>query len=166
MPPTPRLTLRAKSLEATHSVAAALAELSRTGDMILLAGEMGTGKTAFAQGFGRALGVTEPITSPTFTIVHSYDTGAMTLHHADLYRLDQLAEVTELGLGELAEYHGIVLVEWGDVVESTFGEHLVVRLDFVDDDPDTRLITLTAVGPTWARRWAALADATADLAES
>ena len=121
MPPTPRLTLRAKSLEATHSAAAALAELSRTGDMILLAGEMGTGKTAFAQGYGRALGVTEPITSPTFTIVHSYDTGSVTLHHADLYRLEQLAEVTELGLGELAEDDGIVLVEWGDVVESAFG---------------------------------------------
>jgi tRNA threonylcarbamoyladenosine biosynthesis protein TsaE len=166
MPPTPRLTLRAKSLEATHGVAAALAALSRSGDVILLAGEMGTGKTAFAQGFGRALGVTEPITSPTFTIVHSYDTGSVTLHHADLYRLEQLAEVTELGLGELAEYHGIVIVEWGDVVESTFGEHVVVRLDFADDDPDTRRITITAVGPTWARRWAALGDATAELAES
>ena len=129
MSPSPRLSLRAASLEATHSVAAALAGLSRSGDIILLAGEMGAGKTAFAQGFGRALGVTEPITSPTFTLVHSYDTGGPTLHHADLYRLDQLAEVADLALGELAEFDGIVLVEWGDVVESTFGEHLVVRLD-------------------------------------
>ena len=56
MPPTPRLTLRAPSLEATHAVAGALAALSRSGDIILLAGEMGAGKTAFAQGFGRALG--------------------------------------------------------------------------------------------------------------
>ena len=77
MSPTPRLTLRAPSLEATHAVAAALAALSRSGDIILLAGEMGAGKTAFAQGFGRALGVTEPITSPTFTLVHSYDTGSV-----------------------------------------------------------------------------------------
>ena len=163
MPPTPRLTLRAKSVEATNAVAASLAELCRAGDIILLAGEMGAGKTAFAQGFGRALGVTEPITSPTFTLVHSYDTGSVTLHHADLYRLDQLVEVAELGLGELAEYHGIVLVEWGDVVESTFGEHLVVRLDLVDDDVDSRIVTISAVGPTWARRWAALRDATAGL---
>ena len=166
MPPTPRLTLRAKSLEATHAIAAALAALCRSGDMILLAGEMGAGKTAFAQGFGRALGVTEPITSPTFTLVHSYDTGSVTLHHADLYRLDQLVEVTELGLGELAEYHGVVLVEWGDVVESTFGEHLVVRLDLVADDVEARLVTITAVGPTWARRWPALSDATAELADT
>ena len=75
MSPSPRLTLRAPSLDDTHAVAAALAGLSRAGDIILLAGEMGAGKTAFAQGFGRALGVTEPITSPTFTLVHSYDTG-------------------------------------------------------------------------------------------
>jgi len=166
MSPTPRLTLRAPSLAGTHAVAGALAALSRSGDVILLAGEMGAGKTAFAQGFGRALGITEPITSPTFTLVHSYETTDVSLHHADLYRLEQLVEVADLGLGELAEYHGIVLVEWGDVAESMFGEHLVVRLDLVDGDLDARTVTITAVGGTWARRWAALLDATAELAMS
>ena len=159
MSPSPRLSLRAASLDATHAIAAALAGLSRSGDVILLAGEMGAGKTAFAQGFGRALGVTEPITSPTFTLVHSYDTGGPTLHHVDLYRLDQLAEVADLALGELAEFDGIVLVEWGDVVESTFGEHLVVRLDLLDGDLDARHITITPTGPTWAKRWTLLCSA-------
>ena len=159
MSPPARLTLRVPSLDGTHAVAGALAGLSRAGDVILLAGEMGAGKTAFAQGFGRALGVTEPITSPTFTLVHSYDTGGPTLHHADLYRLDQMAEVADLALGELAEFDGIVLVEWGDVVESTFGEHLVVRLDVIDGDVDARGITIAPTGATWARRWAALSDA-------
>ena len=163
MSPSPRLSLRAASLDVTHAIAAALAGLSRSGDIILLAGEMGAGKTAFAQGFGRALGVTEPITSPTFTLVHSYDTGGPTLHHADLYRLDQLAEVADLALGELAEFDGIVLVEWGDVVESTFGEHLVVRLDLLDSDLDARQITITPTGPTWARRWGSLRDAVESL---
>ena len=163
MSPTPRLTLRVKSLDATHAVAAGLAALCRPGDVILLAGEMGAGKTAFAQGFGRALGVTEPITSPTFTLVHSYETGGPTLHHADLYRLDQLAEVADLALGELAEFDGIVLVEWGDVVESTFGEHLVVRLDLVDGDVASRDITMAPTGPTWARRWSLLEKATQEL---
>jgi tRNA threonylcarbamoyladenosine biosynthesis protein TsaE len=158
-----RLTLRAPSLDATHAVAAAVARLSRAGDTILLAGEMGAGKTAFAQGFGQALGVAEPITSPTFTLVHSYETGGPTLHHADLYRLDQLAEVADLALGELAEFDGIVLVEWGDVVESTFGDHLVVRLDLVDEDDAGRDITIAATGATWARRWALLEKATQEL---
>jgi tRNA threonylcarbamoyladenosine biosynthesis protein TsaE len=161
---SPTLRLRAPTLAATHEIAGALARLSRSGDIILLAGEMGTGKTAFAQGFGRALGVNEPITSPTFTLVHSYDTEGLTVHHADLYRLDQLAEVADLALLELAEDDGIVLVEWGDVVESTFGEHLVVRLEMVDDDPDARRVTIAAVGPAWARRWASLCDATSDMA--
>ena len=105
------------------------------------------------------MGVTEPITSPTFTLVHSYDTGGPTLHHADLYRLDQLAEVADLAFGELAEFDGIVLVEWGDVVESTFGEHLVVRLDLLDGDLDARQITITPTGPTWAKRWTLLCNA-------
>ena len=150
---TPTVAARAVARRDTHAVAAALAGRRRAGDVIVLAGEMGAGKTAFAQGFGRALGVTEPITSPTFTLVHSYDTGGPTLHHADLYRLDQLAEVADLALGELAEFDGIVLVEWGDVVESTFGEHLVVRLDLArrrprrPPDHDRR-----PTGPTWARR--------------
>jgi tRNA threonylcarbamoyladenosine biosynthesis protein TsaE len=152
---SPRLKLRVSSLEGTRAVAAALAGLTREGDVILLAGDLGSGKTSFAQGFGWALGVTEPITSPTFTLVHSYDTGGTTLHHADLYRLDQLSEVADLD-------HGIVLVEWGDVAESTFGDHLVVRLETVDGDTDARIIELTPVGRAWSWRWNAVQTAVAD----
>jgi tRNA threonylcarbamoyladenosine biosynthesis protein TsaE len=146
---------------------------------------MGAGKTAFAQGFGRALGVREPITSPTFTLVHSYDCGKLTMHHADLYRLDRTAEVADLALAELAEFHGVVLVEWGDVADASFGDHLVVHLDSeIDPDldvdlagdrdlgdrtgddgasefglDDRRLIELSAVGPTWASRWSLVTSA-------
>ncbi len=170
------LELRAASLADTHAIAAALAVLCRPGDMVVLSGEMGAGKTAFAKGFGAALGVTEPITSPTFTLVHSYDigagsgNGAKALHHADLYRLDRTAEVADLALDELAEYQGIVLVEWGDVVDALFGDHLVVHLepdfsaddDAADDDAviDTaRLIEISASGPEWASRWNRLVEA-------
>jgi len=178
MTSTARLHLLATSVAATQAVAAALAGVSRPGDLIVLAGEMGAGKTAFAQGFGRALGVTEPITSPTFTLVHSYDVAApsgrhLTLHHADVYRLDQLAEVTDLAFGELAEFDGIVLIEWGDVVAAALAEHLEVRLDLPDTDtdigtdpdtddddpPSSRHITISAGGPAWARRWPALTAA-------
>ena len=106
------ISLSIRSLADTHGVAAALAQLVRTGDIIVLAGEMGAGKTAFAQGFGAALGVDEPITSPTFTLVHTYDTGRVTLHHADLYRLDRMSEVSDLALHEMVEGDGVMLVEW------------------------------------------------------
>ncbi len=133
------MLLRADSLAATHAIAAALASLARPGDFIVLAGDMGAGKTAFAQGFGRALGITEAITSPTFTLVHSYPCPErrLTLHHADIYRLDSTGDVEELALHELAEFDGIVLVEWGDVAAAALGDHLEVRLrhdDDLDDD--------------------------------
>lgn len=169
------MLLRATSLSDTHAIATALAGLARVGDIIVLAGEMGAGKTAFAQGFGRALGVTENITSPTFTLVHSYPCpGKITLHHADIYRLDSTGAVDELALPELAEFDGIVLVEWGDVAAAGLGDHLEVRLsrddlDDLDDDGDDdtgdgtdtddfgldegRLIELEASGRSWAGRW-------------
>jgi tRNA threonylcarbamoyladenosine biosynthesis protein TsaE len=167
------MLLRADSLASTHAIAAALAHLARPGDVIVLAGEMGAGKTAFAQGFGHALGIDEAITSPTFTLVHSYPIpgSKRTLHHADVYRLDSTSDVDDLALHELAEFGGIVLIEWGDVVASTIGDHLEVRLEL--DEPDdandadgddgdpvddfeldgARLITLEPVGPGWAGRW-------------
>ena len=147
------MLLRADSLVSTHAVAATLAEAARPADVIVLAGEMGSGKTAFAQGFGRALGVTEPITSPTFTLVHSYPCGKITFHHVDLYRLERTAEVADLALGELAEFAGIVLVEWGDVVAASLGDHLVVRLDFVEGDEEARLVEVAPSGSSWAGRW-------------
>lgn len=164
------LQLCAASLADTHVIAGALAALSRAGDVVLLSGEMGAGKTAFAQGFGRALGVDEPITSPTFTLVHSYDCDRITLHHADLYRLERTAEVADLALAELAEFRGIVIVEWGEVVDGAFGDHLSVHLE-VDRDGDEsaadefgldgrRSIEISASGSSWARRWAEVESST------
>jgi tRNA threonylcarbamoyladenosine biosynthesis protein TsaE len=156
------LNLRATSLADTRAIAAALAAESRAGDLLVLSGEMGAGKTAFAQGFGAALGVTEPITSPTFTLVHSYDTpGRVTLHHADLYRLSTHHEVADLALAELLESDGIVLVEWGDVVERSLGEHLTVHLEHDSADDDARCITVSATGRAWAMRWARVEQALA-----
>lgn len=167
------LELRAASLVDTHAIAASIAALCRPGDLIVLSGEMGAGKTAFAKGFGAALGVAEPITSPTFMLVHTYaiapgsGNGAKALHHADVYRLDRTAEVADLALEELAEYQGIVLVEWGDVVDALLGDHLVVHLEPDPDDDDTddelgesaRLIEVSDSGASWAPRWGRLVGA-------
>jgi tRNA threonylcarbamoyladenosine biosynthesis protein TsaE len=178
------MELRVRSLAETHAVAAALAGLARAGDLIVLSGEMGAGKTAFAKGFGAALGITEPITSPTFTLVHRYDLpaavhGADVLHHADLYRLERTTEVADLALEELADDRGIVLVEWGDVVEALFGDHLDVHLELDEEDGvgdevepgddvdallDTaRRIEISAVGSTWASRWSRLVESCEDF---
>ena len=158
------LHLRASSLVDTHAIAAAIAGLARVGDMVVLAGEMGAGKTAFAQGFGAALGVTEPMTSPTFTLVHSYDLGRITLHHADIYRLSTRNELDDLALSELLEYDGIVLVEWGDVVAQALGEHLLVRLEPISDNDNTRDVTVSGNGKCWATRWERLEAALASFA--
>lgn len=147
------LHLRSTSVADTAAIGAALAHLCKVGDVVVLAGEMGAGKTAFAKGFGAALGVTDPITSPTFTLVHSYDAGRITLHHADIYRLSTTNEVADLALAELLEYDGIVLLEWGDVVSTSLGDHLQVLLQHDADDEDARDIEITAVGRSWATRW-------------
>lgn len=157
------ITCTVSSLTGTHRVAATIAELARIGDVVVLAGDMGAGKTAFAQGFGVALGVTEPITSPTFTVVHTYDTGRMLLHHADLYRLDRTSEIDDLALAELTEDEGVLLVEWGDVASEHIGSHLEVRLEALDcgDGDDARRITVRAIGPMWSSRWSKLEAALA-----
>ncbi len=154
------IELRSPSPDATQAIAAAVARLARPGDLIVLAGEMGSGKTWFAKGFAAALGVTDHVTSPTFTLVHSYDGGRLPLHHADVYRLDRMADVADLALVELLEetgtgQGGVVLVEWGDAVAPMLGnDYLEVSLVADDAEPESaRDVTLRAVGPGWATRW-------------
>jgi len=149
---------RTTSVEATRTFAATLSGVAEPGDLVVLAGEMGVGKTAFAQGFAAGLGVTEPVTSPTFTLVRHYE-GRLPLHHLDVYRLERMAEIVDLGLPELLDGPGVSLIEWGDVVASALpGDFLEVRLAFGDDD-DERFITLRVVGPSWAARQRVVAEA-------
>jgi tRNA threonylcarbamoyladenosine biosynthesis protein TsaE len=128
------LVARTTSATETQQLAAALAALVQPGDLVVLAGDLGAGKTTFTQGFGRALGVTEPITSPTFTLAQQYE-GRLRVHHLDVYRLEQLAEVAELGLSELLDDGGVVLIEWGDAILGVLpGDYLEVRLTYGDRD--------------------------------
>ena len=164
---SPTLVLVTASAGATRDLAAAVAACCVPGDVLLLSGDLGAGKTTFAQGFGRALGIDEPVTSPTFTLVRQYEvapgrTGVRTLLHADVYRLDHLAEVADLGLGQLVEDGGVALVEWGDAAEPVLGDGaLSLALEADPDDEDGRRLTVTADGPAWADRWAALSRALA-----
>lgn len=156
------------SADKTRALAARLAALAEPGDVILLVGGLGAGKTTFVQGFARGLGVDGPVTSPTFTLVRAYPCssarGVSTLVHADVYRLDTLGEIADLGLAELLdEARGgrnaagtagaVALVEWGDAAAPVLGdEALTVALEPVAGDDDRRRVTLEGRGEPWARR--------------
>ena len=152
------IRLYAHSTDDTRGIAQAIAKLVRAGDMIVLIGEMGSGKTTFSQHFAHALGVTEPVTSPTFNLLHNYVGGRLQLHHADLYRLERTGELDDLGLTELQEAGGVMLVEWGDVVGEALGTGLIVKLA-VPDNADTessvtvRQIEIDWRGMQWETRW-------------
>ena len=149
---------RTRSVDATRALAAALAELARPGDLLLLAGELGAGKTAFAQGFGLALGVTEPITSPTFTLASQYS-GRLELNHLDVYRLEQLNEVLDIGLPEMLDEGGVTLVEWGDsIIPALPADYLLIRFSYGTGDDD-RLLVLEPVGGGWSARRRVMASA-------
>jgi tRNA threonylcarbamoyladenosine biosynthesis protein TsaE len=153
------IRLRTKSVDDTRALAFEVAALSRPGDVILLVGDLGAGKTVFAQGFGRALGVVEPVTSPTFTLVRTYDEGRYPLIHVDAYRLDHLQELVDLGIAELIDAGGVTLIEWGEAVAPLLPPaFLEVNLELGSAD-DERRIELRAVGPGWSDRLPALTRA-------
>ena len=122
---------RTTSVHDTRALAAALAELVRPGDVILLTGEMGAGKTAFTQGLGAGLGVTERVTSPTFTIAQTYEGGRLRVHHLDVYRLEHLHEALDIGLAEMIDEGAVVVIEWGDAVVPVLpADYLEIRITF------------------------------------
>ncbi len=154
------MTIRAATanLEQTRELAAMLAELARPGDLVLLAGDLGAGKTAFAQGFGRGLGVPQAITSPTFTLAREYEGGRLRLHHLDVYRLEQLDEVLDIGLPELLDDDAVTIIEWGDaIIPALPSDYLEIHLTFGDGDDD-RTLDFDVVGPGWAARVRRLAQ--------
>ncbi len=141
----------------TAELGAAIAGLARRGDLVLLVGDLGSGKTVLAQGFARGLSVEGPVTSPTFTLAHRYP-GRLIVNHLDVYRLDRLGELVDLGLGELLD-EGVTLVEWGDAVVAALPpDFLELRIGFGAGD-DQRVFELQLVGNGWVGRWPALAAA-------
>lgn len=141
------------SVDDTRALAAAIAPLVRPGDLIVLDGDLGAGKTAFTQGLGAALGVTERILSPTFTIERIHH-GRVRLHHLDLYRLGTIHEVLDLGLDESLDAGGVLVVEWGEAIGGTLDrDRLTITIRHGDGDcDDDRRIRFEATGGTWTDR--------------
>ena len=113
--------------------------------VICLYGDLGSGKTVFSKGFAQALGIDEPVTSPTFNIIKEYTTGEMPLYHMDVYRLD--GKVEDLGLEEYYNKKGITIIEWADMIEDYLPEkRLEIRIKSSDEDENKRTIIITPFG--------------------
>lgn len=133
----------------TRAFAGRLASHLRPGDVVLLAGPLGSGKTLFTAGLAAGLGVEEQVVSPSFVLVRQYDSGFMPIVHVDVYRLGSLNEFDDLDVFELAE-DGVLVIEWGDAVEPAMPEdHL--RIDFEVKDSQTRVLRLVPSG-SWKSR--------------
>ncbi len=119
------------SPEGTWALAAEMADTLSPGNVIALHGDLGAGKTCFIQGLAAALGIDEPITSPTYTLIGEYQ-GRMPLHHIDLYRLSGPAEALALGLEEYFEANGVTAIEWAERAEGLLPPdliHVVIEAD-------------------------------------
>ena len=114
------------STEETFSIGNALAKEAAPGDIFALIGDLGAGKTVFAKGFAKGLGVEEAITSPTFTIVCEYDEGRLPLYHFDVYRIEDPEELFETGFDEYLYGKGVCLIEWADKVIDELPQKTVI----------------------------------------
>jgi tRNA threonylcarbamoyladenosine biosynthesis protein TsaE len=154
-----------RSADETLALGRRVAGVLALGDVVVLTGDLGAGKTVLAKGIAAGLGVTEPVVSPTFTIMREYE-GDVPLQHLDVYRLDHLQEVIDLGLDEILDGHAVTVVEWGEGVSALLPQD---RLEIVlmvpppeEADDDTRVIELRGIGPSWAPRDRALHCAATD----
>lgn len=133
----------------TLAASSKLAPILRPGDVVLLAGGLGAGKTLFTSGLALGLGVEEQVASPSFVLVRQYGSGFMPLVHVDVYRIGSLNEFEDLGVFELAE-DGVLVIEWGDAVESAIpNDHLRVEFSVADDE--SRVLRLVPSGD-WSER--------------
>lgn len=135
--------IESRSEAETFAVGRGLGESAKSGDIFLLDGDLGVGKTVFAKGVAAGLGIDEPVVSPTFTIVHEYE-GRLPLYHFDVYRIADPDEMYEIGFDEYLYGDGVCLIEWPSQVEELLPEE-AVRITIEKDmknGPDYRRITI------------------------
>ena len=119
------MTIETNSPEETEAFARKLGEQAVPGQIFTLNGDLGVGKTVFAKGFAAGLGITEPVSSPTFTIVQEYREGRIPLYHFDVYRIEDPEEMEEVGLDEYLFGGGVCLIEWADRIRELLPDDLI-----------------------------------------
>ncbi len=141
------MDLVSESPEQTLDVGRRLARLLRPGDVVLLSGRLGSGKTLLVSGIAEGLGVEEQVTSPSFVLVNEYN-GFLRIIHADMYRIGSMGEFHDLELPSQAR-DGVLIIEWGDVVAPAVPDHLLVEMAITGES--SRLLHLVPMG-SWAQR--------------
>ena len=134
------------SADETQALGQKLASRLAPGDVIAYFGDLGAGKTAFTRGLAQGLGITDPVTSPTYTIVNEYLSGRIPLFHFDMYRLSSSDELFDIGWEDYLSRGGVCAVEWSENVEDALQDAIRVTIEKDADEPDTLHITITG-GP-------------------
>lgn len=147
------MTIEVRGADDMRRLGEAIAAVARPGDLVVLTGELGAGKTTLTQGIGAGLGVSGDVLSPTFVIARVHRGGRIPLVHADAYRLGSVDEIDDLDLDASLD-KSVTVVEWGEgLVERLSGDRLVVRIErSPDPDDETRTVSCEAIGPGWADR--------------
>lgn len=111
------MVIETKSPKETFQLGVELAKKASAGQVFTLTGDLGVGKTVFTQGFGKGLGIDEPVSSPTFTIVQVYESGRLPFYHFDVYRIGDVEEMEEIGFDDYVMGEGVSLIEWANLIE-------------------------------------------------
>ena len=125
-----RMVVETKSAEETYELGKKIGMEAQPGQIYTLVGDLGVGKTVFTQGVAAGLNISEPISSPTFTIVQEYESGRMPFYHFDVYRIGDIEEMEEIGYDDYFFGNGICLIEWADMIEEILpGDRISVRIE-------------------------------------
>jgi len=139
------MVIETRSPEETFALGKKIGEMARPGEIYTLTGDLGVGKTVFTQGVAAGLGITEPVSSPTFTIIQEYDSGRLPFYHFDVYRISDIEEMDEIGYDDYFFGQGICLIEWANLIEEILPENIreiVIEKD-LEKGFDYRRITIT-----------------------
>lgn len=139
------MVIETRSPEETFALGKKIGEMARPGEIYTLTGDLGVGKTVFTQGVAAGLGITEPVSSPTFTIIQEYDSGRLPFYHFDVYRIGDIEEMDEIGYDDYFFGQGICLIEWANLIEEILSENrreIVIEKD-LEKGFDYRRITIT-----------------------